>query len=59
MWAGDHGHAVHELAIAWLMAQRPVASVIAGPVATRSARTPPRRLEIGATTSGIEGARRG
>jgi aryl-alcohol dehydrogenase-like predicted oxidoreductase len=30
VWAGDHGHAVHELAIAWLLAQRPVASVIAG-----------------------------
>jgi aryl-alcohol dehydrogenase-like predicted oxidoreductase len=29
-WAGDHGHTVHELAIAWLLAQRPVASVIAG-----------------------------
>jgi aryl-alcohol dehydrogenase-like predicted oxidoreductase len=29
-WAVDHGHTVHELAIAWLLAQQPVASVIAG-----------------------------
>jgi aryl-alcohol dehydrogenase-like predicted oxidoreductase len=29
-WAADHGRAVSELAIAWLLAQRPVATVIAG-----------------------------
>jgi aryl-alcohol dehydrogenase-like predicted oxidoreductase len=29
-WAADHGHSVLELAIAWLLAKQPVASVIAG-----------------------------
>jgi aryl-alcohol dehydrogenase-like predicted oxidoreductase len=29
-WAADRGRSVSELAIAWLLAQRPVASVIAG-----------------------------
>lgn len=29
-WAKDHGHAVNELAIAWLLAQPQVASVISG-----------------------------
>lgn len=29
-WAGDHGHTVLELAIAWLLAHRQVSSVIAG-----------------------------
>jgi aryl-alcohol dehydrogenase-like predicted oxidoreductase len=29
-WAAHRGHSVSELAIAWLLAQRPVASVIAG-----------------------------
>ena len=29
-WAADHGRPVSELAIAWLLAKRPVASVIAG-----------------------------
>ncbi len=29
-WAQDHGHALTELAIAWLMAQPQVASVISG-----------------------------
>jgi aryl-alcohol dehydrogenase-like predicted oxidoreductase len=29
-WASDHGHSATELALAWLLAQRPVASVIAG-----------------------------
>jgi aryl-alcohol dehydrogenase-like predicted oxidoreductase len=29
-WAGGHGHAVHEVALAWLVARTPVASVIAG-----------------------------
>ena len=29
-WAQDHGHALNELAIAWLMAQPQVASVISG-----------------------------
>jgi aryl-alcohol dehydrogenase-like predicted oxidoreductase len=29
-WAGDHGHTLLELAIAWLAARSPVASVIAG-----------------------------
>jgi aryl-alcohol dehydrogenase-like predicted oxidoreductase len=29
-WAADHGRSMSELAIAWLLAQRPVASVIAG-----------------------------
>jgi aryl-alcohol dehydrogenase-like predicted oxidoreductase len=29
-WAADHGHSVLELAFAWLLAKRPVASVIAG-----------------------------
>jgi len=30
VWAGDHGHSMLELAVAWLLAQVAVASVIAG-----------------------------
>jgi aryl-alcohol dehydrogenase-like predicted oxidoreductase len=29
-WAGQHGHTILDLAFAWLLARRPVASVIAG-----------------------------
>ena len=29
-WAGQHGHSVLDLAVAWLVAKAPVASVIAG-----------------------------
>ena len=29
-WAGDHGHSLLDLAISWLLAKRPVGSVIAG-----------------------------
>lgn len=44
-WAGDHGHSLLELAIAWLAAQPAVASVIAG--ATR-----PEQVEANAKAAG-------
>jgi len=37
-WAAERGHTVLELAIAWLLAQRPVASVIAGASAPEQVR---------------------
>jgi aryl-alcohol dehydrogenase-like predicted oxidoreductase len=37
-WAAERGHAAVELAIAWLLAQRPVASVIAGASAPEQVR---------------------
>jgi aryl-alcohol dehydrogenase-like predicted oxidoreductase len=37
-WAGDRGRSVSELAIAWLLAHRPVASVIAGATSAEQVR---------------------
>ena len=37
-WAADRGRSVSELAIAWLLAQRPVASVIAGATSAEQVR---------------------
>ena len=37
-WAAERGHTVLELAVAWLLAQRPVASVIAGASAPEQVR---------------------